>query len=227
MSLKGRSCWVVNIRMVQATELSLEAIGRFVTCSEEIRFEAEDRQQLYGWWNGFWWGSNTRSWEGGARSGAALHREDDRAEPCAGHAADRRLHSQRARPGDGLSSTAFRATLHTVRHRVAGLGRRSARDAQRPGNTAYPGARVRGLQAAGVRASGYDFRRSFVQPAPPPALPRAAVELHQDAAHGGVDRRTAQASATGSARLSAPGHGASGRSAERRGEGRLSHQCRR
>jgi transposase InsO family protein len=35
--------------MVQATELSLEAIGRFVTCSEEIRFEAEDRAEVYGW----------------------------------------------------------------------------------------------------------------------------------------------------------------------------------
>ena len=49
MSLKGRSCWVVNIRMVRAEELSLAAIGRFVTGSEDIRFEAEDRQQLYGW----------------------------------------------------------------------------------------------------------------------------------------------------------------------------------
>ena len=49
MSLKGRSCWVVNIRMVRSEELSLEAIGRFVTASEEVRFEAEDRQQLYGW----------------------------------------------------------------------------------------------------------------------------------------------------------------------------------
>ena len=49
MSLKGRSCWVVNIRMVRAEELSLESIGRFVTGSEDIRFEAEDRQQLYGW----------------------------------------------------------------------------------------------------------------------------------------------------------------------------------
>jgi hypothetical protein len=49
MILKGRSCWVVNIRMVRAEELCLEAIGRFVTGSEEIRFEAEDRQQLYGW----------------------------------------------------------------------------------------------------------------------------------------------------------------------------------
>ena len=49
MSLKGRSCWVVNIRMVRAEELSLEAIGRFVAASEEVRFEAEDRRQLYGW----------------------------------------------------------------------------------------------------------------------------------------------------------------------------------
>jgi len=49
MSLKGRSCWVVNIRMVRAEELSLEAIGRFVEASEEIRFEAENQQQRYGW----------------------------------------------------------------------------------------------------------------------------------------------------------------------------------
>jgi transposase InsO family protein len=49
MSLKGRSCWDVNIRMDNAEELSLEAIGRFVTASEGIRFEAESRQQLYSW----------------------------------------------------------------------------------------------------------------------------------------------------------------------------------
>ena len=49
MSLKGRSCWVVNIRMDDAEKLSLEGIVRFVGASEGIRFEAEDRQQLYGW----------------------------------------------------------------------------------------------------------------------------------------------------------------------------------
>ena len=49
MSLKGRSCWVVNIRMNDAEKLSLEAIGRFVEASQAIRFEAADRQQLYGW----------------------------------------------------------------------------------------------------------------------------------------------------------------------------------
>jgi transposase InsO family protein len=49
MSLKGRSCWGVNIRMDDAEKLSLEAIGRFVTASEELRFEAQNRQQLYCW----------------------------------------------------------------------------------------------------------------------------------------------------------------------------------
>jgi len=49
MSLKGRSCWDVNIRMDDREMLSLEAIGRFVEASQEIRFEAENRPQLYGW----------------------------------------------------------------------------------------------------------------------------------------------------------------------------------
>ncbi len=49
MSLKGRSCWDVNIRMDDAEKLSLEAIGRFVEASHEIRFESENRLQLYGW----------------------------------------------------------------------------------------------------------------------------------------------------------------------------------
>ena len=43
MSLKGRSCWVVNIRMNDAEKLSLEAIGRFAEAGEEIRFESENR----------------------------------------------------------------------------------------------------------------------------------------------------------------------------------------
>jgi transposase InsO family protein len=52
MSLKGRSCWVVNIRMDDAEKLSLESIVLFVAASEEIGFEAEDRQQRYSWVEG-------------------------------------------------------------------------------------------------------------------------------------------------------------------------------
>ncbi len=49
MSLKGRSCWVVNIRMDDAEKLSLEAMARFVEASEGIRFEGKNREQVYGW----------------------------------------------------------------------------------------------------------------------------------------------------------------------------------
>ena len=35
--------------MHEAEKLSLEAIGRFVVASEEIRFKSENRQQVYGW----------------------------------------------------------------------------------------------------------------------------------------------------------------------------------
>jgi hypothetical protein len=39
----------VNISVHEAEKLSLEAIGRFVEASEEIRFESADRSQVYGW----------------------------------------------------------------------------------------------------------------------------------------------------------------------------------
>jgi transposase InsO family protein len=35
--------------MDDAEKLSLEAIGRFIAASEDVRFVAQDRQQLYGW----------------------------------------------------------------------------------------------------------------------------------------------------------------------------------
>ena len=49
MSLKGRSYWGVNLRMVRAKVLSLEAMGQFVAASEELRIEVADRRQFYDW----------------------------------------------------------------------------------------------------------------------------------------------------------------------------------
>src|ERR1039457_2462247 len=49
MSLKGWACWRLNISVHEAEKLSLEAIGRFVEASEEIRFESADRSEVYGW----------------------------------------------------------------------------------------------------------------------------------------------------------------------------------
>lgn len=42
----------MNISVHEAEKLSLEAIGRFVEASEEIRFEGANRRQVYGWVEG-------------------------------------------------------------------------------------------------------------------------------------------------------------------------------
>ena len=39
----------MNISVHEAEKLSLEAMGRFVEASEELRFEGENRQQIYSW----------------------------------------------------------------------------------------------------------------------------------------------------------------------------------
>ena len=39
----------MNISVHEAEKLSLEAIGRFVEASEELRFEGGNRQEVYGW----------------------------------------------------------------------------------------------------------------------------------------------------------------------------------
>ena len=39
----------MNISVHEAEKLSLEAIGRFVVASEEVRFESTNREQVYGW----------------------------------------------------------------------------------------------------------------------------------------------------------------------------------
>jgi hypothetical protein len=163
---EGRSCWVVNIRMDDAEKLSLESIGRFVTASEDIRFEAEDRQQLYGWVEQVLVG---RQYAQLGKAARGLVRRYIEKMTGLSRAQVTRLIARYTASGR-VQVTVYRRRRFTQlytrgRHRVAGLGRRSARDAERPGDTAHSGARGSALQAAGVRAAGYDLGRSSVQPA--------------------------------------------------------------
>ena len=110
--------------MVRAEELSLEAIGRFVAGSEDIRFEAEDRRQLYCWVEQVLVGQQYSELGKAARGLVRRYiKKMTGLSPGAGNAADRVLHGQRAGAGDDLSAAALHATVHTGRHRVAGLGR--------------------------------------------------------------------------------------------------------
>src|SRR5664279_493510 len=49
MSLEGMACGGLTTSVHDAEKLSLEQIEAFLNASEEIRFEAENRQQTYGW----------------------------------------------------------------------------------------------------------------------------------------------------------------------------------
>src|SRR5258708_39465227 len=60
---------------------------------------------------------------GGARSGAALCRQNDRAEPGASHALNRALRALRADRSCALSAASLSPALYAGRRGTAGLGR--------------------------------------------------------------------------------------------------------
>jgi len=162
-------------------EVELGSDGRFVEASEDIQLRREP-QQVYGWVEQLLIRQEYPSRQGGAWPGAALHREDDGAEPFAGDAADRRYTATgRVRP------TVYRRRRFPDRYTRADvelLARSmSARDLERSGNAAHSGARTSALRQAEVRAIGCHLRGSSVQPAQEPPLSRTASQLHQDAAH--------------------------------------------
>jgi hypothetical protein len=51
MSLKGweRACWELIVSMKNGERLSLEQIRTFLAASEEFRFEANNREEVYNW----------------------------------------------------------------------------------------------------------------------------------------------------------------------------------
>ncbi len=155
MSLKGRSCWVVNIRMVRAEELSLEAIGRFVTGSEDIRFEAEDRQQLYGWVEKVLVG---RQYAQLGKVARGLVRRYIEKMTGLSRAQITRLIARYAASGR-VQVTVYRRRRFAELYTRADIELLASVDEAHemlsgPATAAHSGARVRGLQAAGVRAPG-------------------------------------------------------------------------
>jgi hypothetical protein len=66
--------------MDDAEKLSMEAIGRFAEASEDLRFEAADRQQLYDWVEQVLVGQQYAQ-QGKALSGPATRRSDPAPKP--------------------------------------------------------------------------------------------------------------------------------------------------
>jgi hypothetical protein len=204
----------VNIRMHEAEKLSLEAIGRFVAASEESGLRPKTASKLYGWVEQV---LVRQEYAQQGKAARGLVRRYVEKMTGLSRAQVTRLIARYTATGrvqaDGLPAAAFSqlytradiellASVDEAHETLSGPATRRIleREVELYGKPEY--ARL-----------ATDFRRASVQPAQESALPRAAVELRQNAAHGGVDRRAAQASAAGPARLSAPGYGASGRPA--------------
>jgi hypothetical protein len=54
----------LKISVQNGERLSLEQIRAFLECSEELQFEAGDRQELYQWVGQTLDSRNTRNWDG-------------------------------------------------------------------------------------------------------------------------------------------------------------------
>ena len=147
--------------MHDTEKLSLEAMGRFVAASEEIRFEGENRRQLYGWVEQVLVG---RQYAQLGKAARGLVRRYIEKMTGLSRAQGTRLIARYTASGR-VQVTVYRRRRFRQRYTGADIELLVSVDEAHetlsgPGNTAHSGARVRGLQAAGVCAPGYDFRGS-------------------------------------------------------------------
>jgi hypothetical protein len=154
--------------------------------------------------------------------GAAVCGADDRAEPGASDAADRRASPDGTSEGSRVSAHQVRGALHVNRRGIAGLRGQSARESERSGDPADPGARVRRLWPSRLPAAGRDLSGANLSISKLGRLSQAQHQLSADPAHGDSHWRAAQTAAAGLARIPAHRHRAPRRS--RWPQGHLSHQ---
>ena len=108
--------------MRQAEKLSLDQIRAFLEVSEEVRFEGEKREEIYGWVSQTLqihsYGKRNRAERGLLRSYVAkltgLSRASD--------AADRVLSGTRRSESAEIQAAPLCSKLHARRHRTSGVG---------------------------------------------------------------------------------------------------------
>ena len=201
--------------MHEAEKLNLEQIEAFLNASQAIRFEGENREQVYGWVEQVLRQQQyPRTRPQGAGLAAPLPGEDDRAEPGAGDAADCPLSGQQHRASGELSAAPLSrsATPEPTSSCWPPSTRRTRRSADRP-----PGAfSQREYQHYGKP----EYERLAQQSRWPICTICAAsqryrerrLSYHQTKPTTVSHRRAAAARSCRPARLSAGGHGAPGRS---------------
>ena len=106
--------------MHDAEKLSLEQIEAFLKASQEIRFEGEHREQVYGWVEQVLRQQHYQKHSRKARGLVRSYLEKMTGVPGPGDAAGRSLSGQRRDPARPLSTAPLSTTLYPRRYRYAG-----------------------------------------------------------------------------------------------------------
>src|ERR1035437_9257455 len=158
-----------------------------------------------------------------ARSGAGLHRQDDRAEPTPGHTVDPQVPRRRSCGSGALPAAALPGEVQQSRRGAAGRSGPSARLAERAGDGAHHAARTPTVRQGRICAAGGNLRGASVQSARQRRVPQTGGEMGADASHSQQHRGAAQTRSAGTARFSTHRH-RTPRRLERSQRG-VSHQC--
>lgn len=230
-----RSCWRLKISAHEAEKLSLESICRFVASSEELQFEGENRQQVYGWVERV---LVQQSYGQQGKAPRGLLRRYMEKMTGLSRAQVKRLIARYTTSGR-VAATVYRRRCFPKSYTRADIELLAAVDEAHE-TLSGPATRrilerehqlyVKPEYASTASRSTRGWRPS------PSLIPTTCASIRAIASgsctyletpHGGLHWRAAQAATAEPTRLFTRGYGASGRSARRRRQGRLSHQRRR
>jgi hypothetical protein len=209
----------------EAERLSLEQIRAFLEASEEVDFEGEKREEIYGRISRT---LQVHSYRQQSRGHRGLLRRYVEKLTGLSRAQVTRLIGGYLKSGE-VKERSYRRHRFAQRYTRADIELLAAVDEAHETLSGPATKRIleREYHEYGkpeYERAGYDLGSAPVQPAQAATLSRMPAELHQDTSHAGHDWRAAETQPSRATRLSAGRYGASRRSGRR--QRCVSHQCR-
>src|ERR1017187_8122961 len=147
------------IRMENAEGLSLPQMEALLETSQEVRFAAKGRKEIYEWVERV---LVRQEYAGG---GAGIPGEDDGEVAAADHPSGATVPGDGAGAGADLPAAQICPGVYGGGRALAGEGGSGARAAERTGHAADPGTEGRGVRPPGICAADADLGGALVQSA--------------------------------------------------------------
>src|ERR1035438_7839618 len=200
------------IRMENAEGLSLPQMEALLETSQEVRFAAKGRKEIYEWVERVLvrqeYAMQGKRTAGG---GAGIPGEDDGEVAAADHPSGATVPGDGAGAGADLPAAQICPGVYGGGRALAGAGGSGARAAERTGHAADPGTGGRGVRPPGICAADADLGGALVQSAKETGLSETGSALRSYPPREDFHRRATASGPARPARIPAGGHGAPGR----------------